>query len=550
MQAMAQRNEVIQFHGSGSTVGSRCIWHILETMGEQTKVPMRATYRSTGSGTGEEEFMGNITYSYNDFGSSDYPLPKEQFELLQDAGQEMIHLPVIMGAMAVFHSVPMNSASDLNLTSCLVARIYQGEITDWTHPDIVAINPTMNLTVQYDFYGKPKQDQSLPINVVHRADPSGSTHTFVSYLHKACPEHWGPELVDAAIEWPMAGSDFLYSVQGTSELIPTIQQVLGTIGYADAGAALDKGLDEVALKIEHDTLKEDFYLTSRNALSKDGIAAALENEGSKIPDRGDADWSGVDLINQVGVRVIVSILSHLGLRSSLTPVSFFFICLQGYIYAWPIVAITYVYVRKDLSFMSDPRAQSLMVAFFKALYDPVFTKKCEEEYLFLPVPESIRNIALSGIELLELDPSAPEWIQETDILSGVGQGDNVISIRRKSSSTIHLDLLTDKVRNAEMVLGDVLTGIDSIQTTADELRDQINRVVRGEFDEANAQLFNELDQRLDATFIMSITSLILGVITFLFMIVQQSRLGKVESNPPLKLASKARKPSVTSSTQE
>jgi len=304
IKGMAQWDETIQFHGSGSSVGSRCFWHILETMSEQTKVPIRATYRSTGSGTGEVEFMGNITYPFNDFGSADYPLAKEKYNELQAAGEEMIHLPVIMGAMAVFHSVPTNSREDLNLTSCLVARIYKGDIVDWTDPDIIALNPSMNLPVQYDFYGKPKEDQSYPINVVHRTDASGSTLTFTSYLHKTCPEHWGEDLVESQIEWPTTGSDFLYSAQGTSEILTIIQGTPGTIGYADAGAALDKGLDEVALKVDQTSLKEDFFLTSRNALSKDGIAAALEAEAAKIPDKGDADWSEVDLINQIQVACV------------------------------------------------------------------------------------------------------------------------------------------------------------------------------------------------------------------------------------------------------
>ena len=55
--------------------------------------------------------------------------------------------------------------------------------------------------------------------------------------------------------------------------------------------------------MEQTTLKKDFFLTSKNALSKDGIAAALENEGANIPETGDVDWSGVDTINQVDVRL-------------------------------------------------------------------------------------------------------------------------------------------------------------------------------------------------------------------------------------------------------
>ena len=107
----------------------------------------------------------------------------------------------------------------------------------------------------------------------------------------------------SSIDWPMAGNDRLIPASGTSSMIAAINAEPGTIGYSDAGAALDRGLDEAALKVEQSDLKEDFFLTSENALSKDGIAAALDAEGTNIPDSGDADWSGVDTINQVEVRL-------------------------------------------------------------------------------------------------------------------------------------------------------------------------------------------------------------------------------------------------------
>ncbi len=306
------QNSIVQFHGSGSSVQERCFWHIMETMRSQIKVPTWTTYRSISSGPGQEEFIGNLTHSFSDFGSSDFPLSKEQYAALIDAGQEIVHLPVLMGAIGIFHSVPlinddqMSKATHLNLTSCLVARIFKGDIKDWTHQDIADINPTLRLPAQLDFYGKPKADQSYPIKVAHRGSGSASTFTFTSYLHKTCPEHWGADLVGAEITWPMAGSDNLFTVEGTSGMITTIHREPGTIGYSDAGAGIDEGLVEVALKMDQTTMKEAFFLTSQNALSKDGVAAALE--GATFPSSGADDWSSVDVINQVEVSWIEVLL--------------------------------------------------------------------------------------------------------------------------------------------------------------------------------------------------------------------------------------------------
>lgn len=304
---------VVHFHGSGSSAGSGCLWHMVESMSVQTKIPTWATYRSIGSGSGVKEFVGNITHPYSDFGSSDYPLPKEHFESLSAAGKEMVHLPVVMGSVGIFHSVPVvqddiipsgseDEVLSVNLTSCLVARIYNGDVDDWTHPDIAEINPGMKLPVQLDFYGNPKDDQSYPIKVAYRGLGSGTTNLFTTYLNKACPEHWPEELVGSEIEWPIAGNDNAIPVQGTSEMLRTIAGGEAIIGYSNSGVALDQGLNEIALKMQQTTLKDDFFLTSKNAISKDGIAAAVSSAGT--PERGDVDWSGVDLVNKVEVRIL------------------------------------------------------------------------------------------------------------------------------------------------------------------------------------------------------------------------------------------------------
>jgi len=296
----------IQIHGSGSSVLSRCTWHVMELLTSRAKIPIRATYRSVGSGTGQTELVGNTTHPYSDFSASDVPLTKERYELVTAKGDGVIHLPVVMGAIALFHSIDLDgSMTDIhvNLTGCLVARIFKGDIDAWTHPDIMEINPSLNFPVQFDLYDQPKDDQSVPIKVVHRSKGSGSTNTFTSYLHKACPKHWGSELTGDLIEWPMAGSDRLIGAEGTSDVVSAIEGESNVIGYADAGYGLDQGLQEVALRNEQSNLKTDFYITSENAMDKDGLSAVLSHEGANIPESCDVDWSGVDTINQVTVSL-------------------------------------------------------------------------------------------------------------------------------------------------------------------------------------------------------------------------------------------------------
>ena len=82
----------------------------MEQIETQVKNPIRLTYRSTSTGPGKTEFMGNVTSPYTDFASGDTPLSGEQYETLTSAGVEVIHLPIVMGAIGMFHSAPQSES--------------------------------------------------------------------------------------------------------------------------------------------------------------------------------------------------------------------------------------------------------------------------------------------------------------------------------------------------------------------------------------------------------------------------------------------------------
>ena len=170
------------------------------------------------------------------------------------------------------------------------------------------------------------------------------------------------------------------------------EEIGGAIGYIDAGHGHSEGLKEIELQNVHGT-----YLSSRRAAEKGGIGAAA----AAIPDSADADFGSVDLLNKAGE------------------------------FTWPIVAMSYVYVRKDLSFVETPEQQSLLIAFLKDLYDPKAIEQCSI-FGFTRVPNSVRKIALKGIEMIQVDSSAPEWTVEEDTIPGEGQGTYVISHKRRS----------------------------------------------------------------------------------------------------------------------
>ena len=87
-------------------------------------------------------------------------------------------------------------------------------------------------------------------------------------------------------------------------------------------------------------------------------------------------------------------------------------------------ALTYAYVRKDLTFMEDPRSQSFLKAFLRAMYDEEYIGKCEESFGFLSIKDNLRDQALQSIDMLRVSADAPEWVTETEeVLSdGLLQG--------------------------------------------------------------------------------------------------------------------------------
>jgi len=365
----------------------------MDTLQKQSKLPLRMTYRGVGSSTGQKEFMGDASLNpFNDFGSGDIPFSEENFNKF-DPGT-ILHLPVLMGAISFFHSVPTGDA-ELKLNPCLLARIFNREITTWTHEDIMAINPGLSLTADY------------PINVARRVLGSSSTKSITTYLHQTCPEHWPIELVNSVVEWK---NDTL-PCEGSGGMTECIRDNAGTIGYIDSGHGHSENLQEI------DLLNFDGqYISSKVANSRGGILAAAEGPTAGLPSELDGSFANVNLLNQPGGDT------------------------------WPIVAMSYIYVRKDLTYLSPESAQ-LLKAFLIAVYTPEYNEICQNTFGFVPVTGPLREKAIQEIANLNTG-GGTEWFFEfsTDKTgTGIGQGDHTFSVKRNSYSEIEQDSLLSQI---------------------------------------------------------------------------------------------------------
>jgi len=281
----------------------------------------------------------------------------------------------------------------LNMTGCLLARVFNRDIQFWDHADILAKNPGLKATLD----GK-----KLPITVSVRTNGSSSTSSITKYLFDTCPGQWPTEKVSKKIEW---GFDWMKDggvkgVEGSSQMTAAINGKAGTIGYIDAGHGHAQGLIEIELEN-----KDGKYLSSKEAMDSGGIAAAA----AELPDDFSKSFADVTFINKPGPKT------------------------------WPIVAMSYIYVREDLADLgAHSNSLGLLRAFLTSLYDDDVISLCDE-FGFARIPADARTKALDIIQTkLKYPANTIEFIFENSTVTQVGTGQGPFVISKKISRYAHI----------------------------------------------------------------------------------------------------------------
>jgi phosphate transport system substrate-binding protein len=166
--------------------------------------------KSQGSGGGVTNWLAG---SY-DFAGTDSALNPTQVTSAQStcgAGGGL-DLPVYLSGVAIIFNLP--GVTSLNLDSATIAKIFNKSITTWNDPAIAALNPGVTLP-------------SAKITPVVRADGSGTTANFTTYLSETQPSIWTYPVSTA---WPVTGES---AQQGGSGIVSTVTAGKDTIGYAD-----------------------------------------------------------------------------------------------------------------------------------------------------------------------------------------------------------------------------------------------------------------------------------------------------------------------------
>jgi phosphate transport system substrate-binding protein len=127
------------------------------------------------------------------------------------------NIPLAVAALMVVYNVPGVSASThLKLNGTVLAKIYSGKITKWNDPAITALNPGVTLP-------------SASIVLVHRADSSGSTFLFTSYLDAQDSTDWSSSLIGTTVAWPKQPGEI--GATGSGGVVSSVKSTTDSIGY-------------------------------------------------------------------------------------------------------------------------------------------------------------------------------------------------------------------------------------------------------------------------------------------------------------------------------
>jgi phosphate transport system substrate-binding protein len=210
----------VELNGQGATFVEPVmkVWtnHYLE---EKTAGRVRINYQGTGSGAGIQQLTNKTT----DFGCSDAPMNRKQFDAATEAGGPVVHVPLVIGAVVPTYNLD-GVTQPLNFTGAVLADIYLGKVTKWNDPALKELNPGVDLP-------------DLGIQPVFRSDSSGTSNVFTEYLSKVSPEFKAKVGASTSPAFPQGVG---IGKPKTDGVAGHVANTPGAIGYVELTYALDK----------------------------------------------------------------------------------------------------------------------------------------------------------------------------------------------------------------------------------------------------------------------------------------------------------------------
>jgi phosphate transport system substrate-binding protein len=315
-----------QITGAGATFPAP----VYTKWAEQAKaaVGVELNYQAIGSGGGQNQILQRTV----DFGASDAPMDPAKLE-----SGKLLQFPTVMGSVVVIVNIPGVETNQLRLTGELLADIYEGKIAKWNDAKLTEVNRGVALP-------------NVAIAPVYRADGSGTTYVYTSYLSAVSPGWKDKVGANTSVKWP-AGA----GAKGNDGVAATVRNTRGGIGYVEYAYASQNRLITAQLRN-----KAGVFV----APTMESFQAAASNG-----DWADAKNFAVNLINQLGEQT------------------------------WPIESATFIELPKD---PADPARSAAVMKFFDWAYKDGDAAASGLEYI--PMPEAVKTAVRSAWHTSILGP--------------------------------------------------------------------------------------------------------------------------------------------------
>ncbi len=302
-----------QITGAGATFPAP----VYTKWGEAAKAAagIELNYQAIGSGGGQNQILNRTV----DFGASDAPMDPEKLK-----SGNILQFPTVMGAVVVIVNLPDVKPDEIKLTGEVLADIFAGNITKWNDPKLVELNRGVKLP-------------NLAIAPVHRADGSGTTFVFTSYLSAVSPDWKSKVGASTSVNWP-AGT----GAKGNDGVAATTRNTRGGIGYVENAYATQNKLITTQLRNK----AGHFVAPTMASFS----AAAANGDWANAPNYA------VNLIDQPGEK------------------------------SWPIVSATFIELPKD---PKDVARSATVIKFFDWAYKS--GDKIANDLEYIPLPDAVKT---------------------------------------------------------------------------------------------------------------------------------------------------------------
>jgi phosphate transport system substrate-binding protein len=169
---------------------------------------------------GSSEGIKQMTAGSADFGGGEIPISDEE---MRATGKDILQLPLFLTAVVPVYNVPGPTKS-LRFSGKVLGDIFSGKIKSWNHPDLVKLNPGVQLP-------------DLAITVLHREPGKGTTYLLTEFLSKTNPAFRAQIGISSSPNWPVG-----LTAQGGEGMVRQVKEVPGAIGYAELNVAKDGGV--------------------------------------------------------------------------------------------------------------------------------------------------------------------------------------------------------------------------------------------------------------------------------------------------------------------